>query len=86
MGVSQNKGYHFGAHHSKDYSILGSILGSPYSGKLPYNPILVVSMFFPLSPITGFWVKVRSFGARMGLFNQALAEKLGCIFKLGCRA
>ena len=23
--------------HSKDHSILGSILGSPYSGKLPYS-------------------------------------------------
>ena len=31
MGVSQNWGY-----HSKDYSILGSILGPPYFGKLPY--------------------------------------------------
>ena len=32
-GVSQN----FGGPHSKDYSILGSILGSPYFGKLPYQ-------------------------------------------------
>ena len=29
MGVSQNEGYHFGAPYHKDYSILGSILGSP---------------------------------------------------------
>ena len=25
----------FGRYHNKDYSILGSILGSPYVGKLP---------------------------------------------------
>ena len=37
MGVSQNKGYHFGDPHNKDYSILGSILGSPYFGKPPYK-------------------------------------------------
>ena len=29
--ISENQGYHFGGLHSKDYSILGSILGSPYS-------------------------------------------------------
>ena len=27
----------FGGPHNKDYSILGSILGSPYFGKLPYR-------------------------------------------------
>ena len=36
MGVSQNSGYLFGGPNNKDYSILGSILGSPYFGKLPY--------------------------------------------------
>ena len=36
MGVSQNYGYLFGGSHNKDYSILGSILGSPYFGNLPY--------------------------------------------------
>ena len=35
LGVSQNSGYLFGGPHNKDYSILGSILGSPYFGKLP---------------------------------------------------
>ena len=34
--VSQNKGYPIGGLHNKDYNILGSILGSPYLGKLPY--------------------------------------------------
>ena len=37
MGVSQIWGYHFRGPHNKDYSILGSILGSPYIGKLPYS-------------------------------------------------
>ena len=37
MGVSQNYGYHFKGPHNKDYSILGSILGSPYLEKLPYT-------------------------------------------------
>ena len=35
VGSSQNWGYLFGGPHNKDYSILGSILGSPYLGKLP---------------------------------------------------
>ena len=37
MGVSQNCGYLFGVPILNDYSILGSILGSPYFGKLPYE-------------------------------------------------
>ena len=33
-------GTFFGDPHNKDYSILGSILGSPYFGKLPFgNPM-----------------------------------------------
>ena len=28
----------FWSPHNTDYGILGSILGSPYSGKLPYQP------------------------------------------------
>ena len=36
MEVSQNWGYLFGGPHNKDYSIWGSILGSPYFGKLPF--------------------------------------------------
>ena len=35
MGISQNSGYHFGGPYNKDYSVLGSILGSPYLWKLP---------------------------------------------------
>ena len=37
MAVSQNQGCLFGASYNKDYSIWGSILGSPYFGKLPYG-------------------------------------------------
>ena len=37
MEDSQNYGYLFGGPHNKGYSILGSILGSPYLGKLPYH-------------------------------------------------
>ena len=36
MGACQDYGYHFRGPHNKDYSILGSILGSPFFGKLPY--------------------------------------------------
>ena len=32
--VSQNEGYLFEGHHKKDYNTLGSMLGSPYFGKL----------------------------------------------------
>ena len=41
MGVSQNYGYHLRGPHNKDYSILGSILGSPFFGKLPHDPALL---------------------------------------------
>ena len=36
VGVSQNWGYHFRGPHKKDYSVWGSMLGSPKFGKLPY--------------------------------------------------
>ena len=39
MGVSRTYGYLFGGPHNKDYGILGSILGFPYFGKLPYGLI-----------------------------------------------
>ena len=35
FGVSQNRGTLFGGPYNKDYSILGSMLGSPCFGKLP---------------------------------------------------
>ena len=36
MRVSQNQGYHFGGPNNKDYNILGSILGSPNFGEVPF--------------------------------------------------
>ena len=30
-----------GGPHNKDYSILGSILGSPNFGKLPHTPLII---------------------------------------------
>ena len=36
-GFPKIKGTLFGGPHNKDYSILGSILGSPYFGKLPHG-------------------------------------------------
>ena len=38
MEVPKIRGTLFGGPNNKDYSILGSILGSPYFGKLPYIP------------------------------------------------
>ena len=35
--VPQDEGNHFGGPNSEDYSIWGSILGSPHFGKLPYT-------------------------------------------------
>ena len=37
MGVSQIRGTLFRGPYNKDYSILASILGSPYFGKLPHG-------------------------------------------------
>ena len=36
VGVYRNEGYHFRGPHNKDCNILGSILGSPYLGKVSY--------------------------------------------------
>ena len=40
-------GVHFGGPHNKDNNILGSILGSPYSGKLPYGSYYLNSEHSP---------------------------------------
>ena len=47
MGVSPIWGYHFEGPNNKDFSILGSILGSPYFGKLPYSArnLIIVSLY-----------------------------------------
>ena len=36
-GVSKIRGYLFEGPHNKDYSTLGSVLGFPYLGKVPFN-------------------------------------------------
>ena len=51
MVVSQNEGYQFGGPNSTDYSILGSILGSPYFGKPPYSRLYIAVMVGPWSPL-----------------------------------
>ena len=58
MGVSQNYGYPFGAPRTKDYSILGSILGLAYFGKLPSStysgPISIYYIPTYMDPL-GLW-------------------------------
>ena len=39
MGLSQIRGTLFRGPYNEDYSILGSILGSPYFGQLTYGEI-----------------------------------------------
>ena len=51
MRVSQNWGYHFRGPNNKDYSILGPILGSPYFGKLPYEPLSKLLVSPLITPI-----------------------------------
>ena len=36
-GFPKIRGYPFGGPHKKDHNILGSILGSPFFGKLPHK-------------------------------------------------
>ena len=50
-------GYYFGGPHNKDYSILGSILGFPYFGKVPFGVLktlkagpLISCLRLPLDP------------------------------------
>ena len=49
MLVSQIRGTLCRDPFNKDYSILGSILGSPYFGKLPNIPVLSVDLGAGLS-------------------------------------
>ena len=43
-------GTFLGGPNNKGYSILGSILGSPDLGKLPYSPIIIQRLIFSLRP------------------------------------
>ena len=65
MGVSQTNGYHFGGPNNKDYSILGSMFGSPYLGKLPYRSFLGYMLIFSRS----IWVVVKIMGPFLGTLN-----------------
>ena len=51
MGVSQNQGYPFGGPNDKDYSILGSILGSLILGNYHIPPPSVALDLCDLSRI-----------------------------------
>ena len=48
-GVFPKLGVPFGGPHNKDYGILGSILGSPYFGKLPYICIYIYIYMYGLN-------------------------------------
>ena len=45
-----NKGYLFGGPYNKDCSILGSILGSPHFGKLPYMYMYIYIHIYTVNP------------------------------------
>ena len=51
-GFPKIGGYLFGDPHNKDCSILGSIVGSPYSGKLPFGCPARLSWIAEVSPGT----------------------------------
>ena len=55
MGVSRVP-FNFRGPNNEDYSILGSILGSPYFGKLPYIYIYRVGNIVPPTS----WLKLSS--------------------------
>ena len=57
-GISPRLGVRFGGPYKKDYSILGSILGSPYYGKLPYEK--VVNLIF----VVWVWEVIVSAGSK----------------------
>ena len=46
-GFPEIRGTLFWGPYNKDYSICGSILGSPHFGKLPYRPQDIVSLGTP---------------------------------------
>ena len=46
MGASPNSASLFGVPHNKEYSISGSILGSPYLGKPSYHSVVCHALRF----------------------------------------
>ena len=53
-GFPKIRGTFSRGHYNKDPSILGSILGSPYSGKLPYN--MEIHMSYSLNSLRGGYI------------------------------
>ena len=66
--VSQNWGYLIGGPHNKDYSIWGSILGSPYFGKLPN-----ISGVEP--PTLGYCVRLRDHEENLWTLLEGLKRR-----------
>ena len=66
MGGSQNFGYLFEGLNNKDYSNLGSILGSLYFGKLPYVKLLENICFL--------WVPIHT-DARICLYYLGCSKR-----------
>ena len=80
MGDSQISGYLFEAPHNEDYSILGSILGSPYFGKLPYTHIL--QRVPKASPVAKVRLVEDLYGELMGA-GQGICPPLQATMRLG---
>ena len=66
LGFPQNSGYHFGGPYTKDYSILESILGSPYFGKLPFGSGYILGFEF-ICRVWGSRYRVWRLGFRVGV-------------------
>ena len=85
MGVSQNWGYHFGGPCNKDYNILGSILGSPYFGKLPYSRfhfLFHYPFFTPIYPLHNPYINPT--GIVVSIFISIIPILLGSAKKTLC--
>ena len=60
-GFPKIRGTFFGGSHNKDYSILGSILGSPYFGKLPCR------FGWDIKPLKSFHLRGPNLAGLLGL-------------------
>ena len=49
MGFPKIRGTFFGGPHIKNYSILGSIFGSPYFGRLPNEATMIQKSYYLLN-------------------------------------
>ena len=78
-GVFPKLGVPFGGPHNKDYGILGSILGSPYFGKLPYMFIYIYVRVILLYATRCFiaWVTRLSAERRLPRHSQRCLQLRG---------